>query len=130
MNELEKKKTNNWTLMLGFGMIGAGLLVWFFLARELFNTYNDFGSNGFVTKLSEILSGQKLFMIDELTSLSIGEGGARLFALFALFLLAWTGVSLASGLIKNGAQLLSPAFQSDIESIKIRLNRVLLSIKA
>ncbi len=115
--------------ILGFGMIGVGLFICFYLARELLNTYIDFGSSKFVIGLTDWLSGQTFLVVDELHSVSIGEGGAGVFAILTLFLLAWTGASIAYALIKNGAQLLSPAFKSDVESIKARLNRIKLSIK-
>jgi len=129
MNKSDDTQKNHLILFLGFGMIGAGLLVCFYLVGELLSTYNDFGSSGFVMSLTERLNGQTFLVIDELHSISIGEGGAVMIAIFCLFLLAWTGASVAYALIKNGAQLLSPAFKSDVESIKARLNRIKQGIK-
>ncbi|MGH1539151.1 MAG: hypothetical protein ACRBHB_01900 [Arenicella sp.] len=126
MNETGK---NTIVRILGFGMIGIGLFICFYLARELLSTYNDFGSSRFVMDVTEWLNGQTFLVVDELHSVSIGEGGAGVFAILCLFLLAWTGASVAYALIKNGAQLLSPAFKSDVESIKTRLNKIILSMK-
>ncbi len=55
MNETGK---NTIVRILGFGMIGIGLFICFYLARELLSTYNDFGSSRFVMDVTEWLNGQ------------------------------------------------------------------------
>lgn len=128
MNTMEKNTNNtflsNWVSILGFALIVGGVAICFFIVSELMQVYLDFGSSDFIARIVELLSGKNLLYIDAENSVAIGEGGAGILALMFLFFLSWSGAGIAYALIKNGAQLLSPAFQSDIETIKLKINKL------
>ncbi|MDH5509484.1 MAG: hypothetical protein OEZ32_03920 [Nitrospinota bacterium] len=109
-------------VLIGFGLIAAGLVVLMFLGSELLGVYNDPAKHHFVVKISGAMAGAEVKI--ENKTVSINQPFALGIAVVLLIMFAGLGVSIASMLISSGGRMLSPEITSELAKINIKLQEM------
>lgn len=119
------------TLLKVFGgiLLGAGSLVVWFVANELYTAYNTPDTHHFLSKIAQTFTKTTLVSQNNQPSFVLEAGGAELLALVLLLLFTIPGLSLGFGLISAGMRVLSPQFSYQVERLKRRLDALAMNIR-
>ena len=111
-------------LLLGASLIVTGLIIVFYTASQILQVYQATDSNIFISNMRNMLSGEVLIKIRD-ESITIGEAVATTSAIALFSILAWVGIALGGGLIRSGANIISPVFRTELAALKLKLNSLL-----
>ncbi len=107
-------------IMLGSGLLISGILVTFYVAAQILQVYQSTDSNLFIRHIQQLLSNKELIVIEG-QSIVIGEASATTSAIALFAMLALIGINIGIGLIKAGANIVSPVFRTELATLKLRV---------
>lgn len=110
-------------LALSYALLAGGVSILGFALFEAYGAYTDLASNKFVAELMQQITDKPL-VLNPNTPFVLGEGGARIAAVFLFFMIASVAVAAGLGLIKAGVHVLSPRFEHQLTELKERVDRI------
>jgi hypothetical protein len=110
-------------IMLGSALIISGLMITCYIAAQVLQIYHSTNLNPFVLHIQQLLSNKELITVDG-QAIIIGEASAITSAIALFAVLAWVGISIGIGLIRAGANIVSPVFRTELATLKLRLTEL------
>lgn len=122
-NRTEQTTVNVSTNMalLAWALVLSGVVVAFFVLKELFGAYIDLDGNPFMSGLTDRLSGSTLLTLGDYP-VNVTEQGAVFMAYFVFIPIALLGIHVAVALIRAGSHILSPTFPYQFARLKQRID--------
>jgi hypothetical protein len=112
-------------VLLGSVLIISGIIVTLYVASQVFQVYQEHAidNNPFVSHIMQLISGSTFVEFGG-QAIVVGEAFALSSAVGILVVFAWLGISLGISLIKAGAHIVSPAYRTELASLKLKVNRL------